>query len=60
MIFRKNKKRKHHCECGHDYLNTYYGTKSYNEIPLYLIDFYDLVKGTCAYCKRSYYYLVKK
>lgn len=60
MFFRKNKKRMHHCECGHEYLNTYYGTKSYNEVPLYYMKDYVLEWSNCAWCKQKYYYLVRK
>ena len=60
MFFRKNKKRLHKCECGHDYFNLYYGVKSYREIPIYLFEEYELKEGICAWCRLLYYYLVRK
>ena len=60
MCFRNNKERKHTCSlCGHQRLNTYYGIKSYEDIPLYLIDFYELHKKECMWCKNDFYYLTK-
>ena len=60
MFNRENKNRKHTCEfCGHRNLNDYYGIKSYDDIPLYLIDFYELYKSRCAYCGTEFYYLTK-
>lgn len=60
-MFRKNKVRKHYCTvCGHKELNRYYGIKSYDEIPLYLIDLYELHQKECAWCRNTYFYLIKK
>lgn len=60
MFFRKNKERKHTCSlCGHSRLNTYYGIKSYEEIPLYAFEFYNLYKTECVWCKNDFYYLTK-
>ena len=59
MPFRKNKQRKHTCSlCGFSDLNLYFGTKSYNDIPLYDFNFYKLEKSKCAWCQTEYYYLV--
>ena len=59
-MFFKNKERKHTCSlCGHSRLNTYYGVRSYEEIPLYVIDFYKLHRKECAWCKNEFYYLTK-
>ena len=60
MFNRKNKYRKHTCKlCGYSKLNIYYGTKSYDDIPYYLIDLYELHKDTCAWCDREFYYLTR-
>ena len=58
---RKNKHRKHRCSwCGHDELNDFYGYKSYDDIPFYAFDFYDLYKQKCCWCGTEFYYLFKK
>lgn len=60
MFNRKNKHRKHTCElCGHNELNIYYGTKSYDDIPFYLNDFYELYKDKCAWCGIEFYFLTR-
>ena len=60
MFYRKNKYRKHRCRlCGHNKLNMYYGTKSYNDIPLYESDFSELHKGICLGCGKEFYYLTR-
>lgn len=59
MVFRKNKKRKHICKwCDFSDLNFYYGVKSYDDIPIYDFNFYELVKDNCKYCRTEFYYLV--
>jgi hypothetical protein len=61
MLFRKNKARKHCCSiCGFKELNIYYGVKSYDDIPLYPIDFYVLQKSRCMWCHNEFYYLIEK
>ena len=57
----KNKHRNHVCPlCGYKTLNIYYGVKSFDGIPIYLVEFYDLYKDRCFYCGKEYWYLTKK
>lgn len=59
MLFRKNKERKHTCcLCGFNRFNTYFGVKSYDDIPLYDFNFYRLEKDNCKWCRTEFYYLV--
>lgn len=60
-MFRKNKDRKYRCPyCNYKDLNNYYGYKAYKDIPMYLIDFYDMYNSKCLYCGLEYYFIVKK
>lgn len=60
-MFQKNKNRKYRCHyCYNKELNNYYGCSAYKEIPLYLIDFYNMSKSKCLYCGTEFYYLVKR